>query len=521
MINPILPGFHPDPSVVLVDGVYYIATSTFEYLPGLPIFRSHDLVTWEQIGNVATRPEQLGIEQAASGMGVWAPTLRHHDGRFHLIVIVTGGPRGCVVFTAEDPAGPWDDGTEIAGIEGIDPDLAWDDDGNAYVTYSGFITSGPAAGTHHGIQQVRVDLTAGKALEEPRPLWSGTGRQFPEAPHVFRRGEFWYLLIAEGGTERGHAVSIARGPSITGPFSGAPANPIVTAAGYDSPVQCVGHADLVAGPDGGDDVLVLLGVRVLGRTKAFSPLGRETFATTVTWHDGWPQARPVRVLPSAGAVSESFDLTSLDDPGWLAIGRSPESVGSLTEAPGRLTLHGVTGGMRAFRPAFIGRRQRHLTSTFTATVDASRGAGGLACRYDEHFHLSLEARGDGHGTTVTATAKLADLEQSWTTQIPAAHLPAAQIPAAQIPAARPELAGQVELRIETSLPAPGTGGPEGDGADRIRLIAGGICLAELDGRYWSSETAASFTGRVTGVFASEGTVTVSHFAYHGQETPFC
>ncbi|WP_433832649.1 family 43 glycosylhydrolase [Actinoplanes sp. CA-015351] len=492
MINPILPGFHPDPSVVLVDGVYYIVTSTFEYLPGLPIFRSHDLVTWEQIGNVATRPEQLGIEQAASGMGVWAPTLRHHDGLFHLIVIVTGGPRGCVVFTASDPAGPWDDGTPIAGIEGIDPDLAWDDEGNAYVTYSGFVTAGPDAGMHHGIQQVRVDLAAGTAVEEPRPLWSGTGRQFPEAPHVFRRGEHWYLLIAEGGTERGHAVSIARGPSISGPFEGAPANPILTAAGYDSRIQCVGHADLVAGPDGGDDVLVLLGVRTLGRTKAFSPLGRETFTTTVTWHDGWPRARPVRAHPRTGAVRESFDLTSLDDPGWLAIGRAPEEAGSLTATPGRLTLHGVTGGMRAFRPAFIGRRQRHLTSTFTATIDASQGSGGLALRYDEHFHLSLEA----HGTTVTATARVADLEQSWSTEI---------------------AAGEVELRIETSLPAPGNG-PAGDGADRIRLIAAGVCLADLDGRYWSAETAASFTGRVTGVFASEGTVTVSHFGYHGEDS---
>ncbi|GGN93602.1 glycoside hydrolase 43 family protein [Actinoplanes lobatus] len=492
--SPLLPGFHPDPTAVLVDGLYYVVTSTFEYLPGLPIYRSHDLVTWEQIGNVATRPEQLGIEQAASGLGVWAPTLRHHDGRFHLIVIITGSPRGCVVFTAENPAGPWDDGITINGIEGIDPDLAWDDDGQAYVTYSGFVATGPDAGTHHGIQQVRVDLTAGKALEAPRSLWSGTGRQFPEAPHVFRRGEHWYLLIAEGGTERGHAVSIARGPAITGPFEGAPANPILTASGQASRIQCTGHADLVAGPDGGDDVLILLGVRTLGRTAAFSPLGRETFATTVTWQDGWPRPQPLPTVPRTGLFEETFDFAgpaALDDPGWLAIGRAPAQVASLTETPGRLTLHGVAGGMRAFRPSFIGRRQRHLTSTFTATIDASGGAGGLACRYDENIHLSLEAR----GTTVTATAKLADLEQNWTVQIPA---------------------GEVELRIETRLPEPGRN-TANDGADRIRLIAAGVCLVELDGRYWSCETAASFTGRVTGVFAAEGTVTVSRFGYYGQE----
>ncbi|WP_436535478.1 family 43 glycosylhydrolase [Actinoplanes sp. HUAS TT8] len=481
--SPLLPGFHPDPSAVLVDGVHYVVTSTFEYLPGLPIYSSHDLITWEHIGNVATRPEQLGIEDTASGLGVWAPTLRHHDGRFHLIVIVTGSPRGCVVFTAEDAAGPWDDGVTIDGIEGIDPDLAWDDDGNAYVTYSAFVVTGPDAGTHHGIRQVRVDLTAGKILGEPRQLWSGTGRQFPEAPHVFRRGEHWYLMIAEGGTERGHAVSIARGPAITGPFEGAPANPILTAAGFGGPIQCVGHADLVAG----SDVMILLGVRPLGRTAAFSPLGRETFATTVTWHDGWPEVAPLPA-PRAVPVEEHFDFAdpaALDDPGWLAVGRPPAQVASLTETPGRLTLHGIAGGLRASRPAFLGRRQRQLSSTFTAMLDASRGAGGLGCRYDETFHVTVEAR----GTTVTATARVADLEQSWTASVPP---------------------GEVELRIETVVPEPG-----GDGADRIRLIAGDVCLAELDGRYWSCETAASFTGRVTGVYAAEGTVTVSRFTYSG------
>ena len=124
-------------------------------------------------------------------------------------------PRGCVVFTASDPAGPWSDGITIEGVGGIDPDLAWDDDGTAYVTFSGLHTSGEQMGQHLGIQQVRVDLAAGKALEAPRSLWSGTGLKFPEAPHLNRRGDYWYLwylLIAEGGTERGHGVSVARGP---------------------------------------------------------------------------------------------------------------------------------------------------------------------------------------------------------------------------------------------------------------------------------------------------------------------
>ena len=127
--NPMVPGFNPDPSVVRVDGAYYLVTSSFEYLPGLPVYRSADLVDWEHIGNVATREPQIGVADVPAGLGVWAPTIRHRDGKFHVIVTVNGG-RGCVLFTAVDPAGPWSEGLPL-GIDGIDPDLAWDDDGAA------------------------------------------------------------------------------------------------------------------------------------------------------------------------------------------------------------------------------------------------------------------------------------------------------------------------------------------------------------------------------------------------------
>jgi xylan 1,4-beta-xylosidase len=297
--NPLLPGFNPDPSVVLADGVYYLVTSTFEYLPGIPVYRSTDLITWTHIGNVATRPGQVELDDVATGGGVWAPTIRHRKGVFYVIVTIAMSPRGCVVFTAADPAGPWSDGITIDGVGGIDPDLAWDDDGTAYVTFSGLHTNGEQIGQHLGIQQVRVDLAAGKALEAPRTLWSGTGLKFPEAPHLYRRGDYWYLLIAEGGTERGHSVSVARGPSPEGPFEGHPANPVLSASGTSRPIQNTGHADLVATPDGGT-ALVLLGMRPLGGTQSFSPLGRETFSTPVSWAGGWPQPEPVLLAPRDG-----------------------------------------------------------------------------------------------------------------------------------------------------------------------------------------------------------------------------
>ena len=158
------------------------------------------------------------------------------------------------------------------------------------MTYSGLVTFGEDLGKHLGIQQVRVDLEAGKAMEEPRSLWSGTGLKFPEAPHVYQRGEHWYLMIAEGGTERGHGVSFARGPSIEGPFESHPGNPLLSARSTSRPIQNTGHADLVDTPDGGS-ALIMLGMRPLGATQSFSPLGRETFITDVAWADGWPRAR--------------------------------------------------------------------------------------------------------------------------------------------------------------------------------------------------------------------------------------
>jgi xylan 1,4-beta-xylosidase len=486
--NPLIPGFNPDPSITLADGVYYLVTSTFEYLPGIPVYRSTDLVSWTHIGNVATRPEQVSVADVPTGGGVWAPTIRYHDGVFYVIVTVAMSPRGCVVFTAADPAGPWSDGITIDGVGGIDPDLAWDDDGTAYVTFSGLYTSGEQMGQHLGVQQVRVDLAAGKALEPPRSLWSGTGLKFPEAPHLYRRAGYWYLLIAEGGTERGHGVSVARGSSPEGPFEGHPANPVLSARSTSRPIQNTGHGDLVTTPDGGT-ALVLLGVRPLGLTQSFSPLGRETFITPVSWVDGWPQPEPVLLAPRDATDEEVFDFAdpdTLTEPGWLAVRTTPGSVASVVD--GRLSITG-RAGLDDAHPQFVGRRQRHHRTTTSTTVDASSGTGGLAVRYDEEHWICLEAQ----GTTVTVRAQVAGLAQTWPVVVPV---------------------GDVELRIEMTLPSAGFNFVA-MGADRIRLLAGGTLITELDGRYWTSETCASFTGRVIGLYASAGTVSFADFRYRG------
>lgn len=497
--NPLLNGFHPDPSVVKVGDEWFLATSTFEYLPGIPIHRSRDFETWELIGHVATRPGQLGVATVPTAGGAWAPTIRHRDGLFHLVVTDAMG-RGMLHFTAEDAAGPWSDGDVLLvqdgseSIAGIDPDIVWDAEGACYITFSGLLLSGdldPNAPTHLGIQQVKVDLETHRALEEPRSLWSGTGLMFPEAPHVYEIDGAWYLLIAEGGTERGHSASVARASSPEGPFEGAPGNPLVSARSTPRPIQNTGHGDLVEGP-GGQWLCVLLGVRPRSGTRAFSALGRETFVSPVTWEDGWPAIAPVALKPRPGTrVEVSFDAPL--DAEWIAVRRLPQEVSRIED--GRLVLAADGSTLAEPQPVFVGRRQEHLTNEVTVTVDVSAGVGGLAVRYDERFHVGIEA-GDGR---IVARAELGGLRQEWS---------------------RPFAGEVLDLHIASRPPAAAGGGMVST-SDVFHLGATvdgeRVELAQVDGRFLSSEVTESFTGRVIGVYAVTGVVSFHRWIAEGDD----
>ncbi len=489
--NPLIPGFNPDPSICRVDGDYYLVTSTFEYVPGLPVYHSRNLVDWDHIGNVSYDPHALGVADVPTNLGVWAPTIRHWDGVFHLIVVVAG--HGCLHFTAHHPAGPWSEPQLIAGVGGIDPDLAWGDDGTAYVTFSGLILSGPQAGTHLGIQQVKVDLQAGKALEEPRSLWSGSGGMFPEAPHLYRRGDTWYLMVAEGGTERGHAVSIARGLHPEGPFEPHPHNPILTARGTDRPVQNTGHGDLVETDQG--TLMVLLGVRPRGMVRSFSALGRETFCTPVAWDaDGWPVAEPVALNPRP-AVDQTITFEHELDPGWIGIRQEPGAVSQVFEHKLGLVGRGTT--MDHTTPVFVGRRQQHQSCTVSVDVEVD-GTGGLSVRYDEATHYDVEVTGSADRCVITARAVLPTLRQEWSVELPA---------------------GPVTLTIQSVPPEAGFSLASVT-CDLVRLGATGVdgvehIVAEIDGRHLSAESAGSFTGRVVGLYSETGRLECRRWHYRG------
>ncbi|MFE1319977.1 glycoside hydrolase family 43 protein [Kitasatospora phosalacinea] len=496
--NPVIPGFHPDPSVCRVGDDYYLVCSSFEYVPGLPIFHSRDLVHWRQIGNVLDRPGQLPLPLPGStaSRGLYAPTIRHHGGRFRVVCTnVTAG--GNFVVSAERPEGPWSDPVWI-DLPGIDPDLAWEEDGTCW-----------AASTSPGIHLTRIDPDRGEVLEGPFPVWSGTGLKWPEAPHLYRIGDWWYLLIAEGGTERGHAVSVARARSPRGPWEGAPGNPVLSHAGTDRPVQSTGHGDLVTAPDG-SWWMVLLGTRPRGFSPNFHVLGRETFLTPVTWdEDGWPVVAPVTERhPAPGGaphpfpappVRDDFDAPALA-PHWISPHVRPDHSWSLTERPGWLSL--TATGPTLDRPGhtFVGRRQQHHDCRVSARLDPGTGRGGLSVRLDEAHHYDLEA----DAGEVRVVARIGPLRQVLAARpVPPGPLTLTlTVRTTGLVPASPELADTEPFGPDTL--ACWLGDPDAPGAQP---------LAELDGRYLSTEVAAGFTGRVIGMYATGGTVAFDWFDY--------
>ncbi|MGH3245763.1 MAG: glycoside hydrolase family 43 protein [Trebonia sp.] len=498
--DPMVPGFHPDPTICRVGADYYLACSSFEYFPGIPLLHSRDLVSWKQIGNILDRPGQLRLLAAASSGGIYAPTLRHHGGRFWLVT-TNVSTRSHLIVHADDPAGPWSDPVPVGDLPGFDPDLVWDQDGVCRMSYAvSAQDKQPGA-----IMQAAIDPSTGEILEAPRRIWDGTGLAHTEAPHLYHVNDLWYLVVAEGGTERGHAVSVARGPSPWGPFESCPANPVFSHRSTDSPVQNTGHADLVQDVSG-DWHMVFLGTRPRGGTPAFHVLGRETFRTSVRWEDGWPIPEPIepepapayrsRPLPDSASqrpttVRDDFDRGRLA-PEWISVRRPPESLSDLISAPGQLRLFGTGNTLDSSLPVFVGRRQQHLHCRVRALMDTAHGRGGLAVRIDERHHYEIEA---GAGR-IRCVARVGPFTREF--------------------AAVDLTSPRVLLRIETTPTRDGHGNP-GSPPDTVRL---GVeqngeftVLGEIDGRYLSTEVAGGFTGRVVGMFALTGSVAFDWFEY--------
>lgn len=417
--NPILSGFYPDPSICRAGEDYYMVTSSFVYFPGLPIFHSRDLVHWEQIGHGISSPDQLDYKNCETSLGLWAPSIRYHEGTFYIVnTFVSGGRearRDNYIITAKDPAGPWSCARFVEGADGIDSSLFFGADGRMWYV-GNYISEEALYEGHHGIYLCELDPETFQFKGPRKHIWDGklSRSKWIEAPHLYYEHGFYYLLVAEGGTFTNHSVMMARCKTVDGVYEICPRNPIVTHRhlSLEHEVSVVGHADLVETQQG-EWWMVLLGVRPT--QGAHFNLGRETFLIPVVWEsDGWlrvdnenglvnrTERRPALpvYLARPEFSGDNFESPVLH-PRWNTIHPPAEPFYSLTDRPGCLRLFLRPEALREIcTPAFVGRRQQHRDFRLQTAMDFSphsaREEAGLALLQDDRYHYRF---------TVTAGAR--------------------------------------------------------------------------------------------------------------------
>lgn len=527
LINPLLPGFYPDPSICRVGDDFYMVTSSFSYFPGVPVFHSRNLADWEQIGHVLDRPEQLRLNPRLISAGIFAPTIRFHDGIFYMITTnVTYG--GNFIVTAEDPAGPWSNPHWIEGAGGIDPSLFWDDDGKAYYTgTTDFQEQGPPM-----IWISEIDLEEFRLMGERKKIWGGAlrGCASPEAPHIYKKDGYYYLMIAEGGTEHFHAVTIARSRSVDGGYEGYAGNPILThrGLGCGHPIANTGHADLVELKDG-SWYMVLLASRPYGGYH--KNMGRETFIAPVVWENGWPVVSPgtgkvewsypapesliQEIMIQRAEQREEFDSSKLAYC-WNFLGTPVNHVYKIEDSCLKLktvrptignsdkTEHMAEAGLEAEAAlAFLGRRQQHksfLAEVKMIFMPGGKETAGITVLQNAYQQLRIEMGLDSDGKRVIRAVRgYSFLEPSLTHRWEQASY-------------QEEVLGcicweteEVILGIQAKEQDYQLYAADGDG--RVYILA-----EHVDGGFLGSETAGGFVGAYIGMFASGNGIETDNYA---------
>lgn len=506
--NPILRGFNPDPSIVRVGDDYFIAVSTFEWFPGVQIHHSRDLKNWRLLSRPLQRASQLNMLGDPDGCGVWAPCLSHADGRFWLIYTdvkrygrtTVGGASGAslrdfhnYLVTCETIDGEWSDPIHL-NSSGFDPSLFHDDDGRKWFVNQ-LWDHRPGKNRFAGIVLQEFSSGEGRLVGERKVIFEGTPTGLTEAPHLYKRDGWYYLITAEGGTGFGHAVTMARSRRIDGPYELHPDTYLVTARDRPhAPLQRAGHADLVETADGETYAVYLVGRPIPNRGRC--TLGRETAIQKVVWgQDGWPRTldgsgdptleTPAPNLPQhpwpAAPVREDFDAPTLPiDFQWLRT-PYPDEIFSLTAKPGALRLYGRETVGSLFRQALVARRQQAHCYSAATTLDFEpahfQQAAGLICYYNgaklHYLHVTHDAETGKHLRVMTCTPD-SPQSDSFTAPIPLA-------------------AGPVELRVEVDFERLRFGFRQGGG--------GWTWLPEVfDASILSDEATAPGAPNFTGAF---------------------
>ncbi len=407
--NPVLRGFNPDPSICRKGSDFYIATSTFEYFPMIPVYHSRNLSQWEYIGSCVTDPDSvINLRGCRSGKGIYAPCIRYnaHDNMFYVITTLVRNDSYkdniCFFVKAENPQGPWSEPVIVSQAEGIDPSLFFDDDGCAYIIGNMRPEPENQSNKHRYIWMDTIDTVTGK-LGGRKTVVLKDGAVYnavcPEGPRLMKKDGWYYILLAEGGTEHNHAQSVFRSRNPFGPYEINPRNPVLThrMLGRGSEFNSIGHADLVDTEDG-RWFASCLGVRPY-ENPFLRNIGRETFLVPVIWEEEWPVFAPETGKVEReyqSCIDEAVVSGSSDYPLFL---RSDNHV-RYSEKEGKAVLgfaeNDITGDEDA---SFIGWRQREKDYSLTVSTEfipSEREEAGLVIMLNSRcfFRLALRARNE-------------------------------------------------------------------------------------------------------------------------------
>lgn len=414
LLNPLLPGCYPDPSICRVGNDYYIVNSSFAFFPGVPIWHSTDLTNWEQLGYVLNRPSQLPMYDGLriSG-GIYAPDIKYnpHNGLFYMITTAVDGGGNFFVTTDDPKQCNWSDPTFLPEVGGIDPGFLFDEDGKAYIVNNDAPAGEPEYDGHRAIWIREFDWKNGCTVGKQKVIIDGgvDKSKHPvwiEGPHLYHINGTYYLMAAEGGTGPNHSEVVFTSDSPLGPFKPCAINPILTQRGLPddrpNPVTCVGHADLVQTPEG-DWYAVFLGVRPY--KGGHDVMGRETFMLPVTWKENQPV-----ILPEGETITYTADRPYGPTPLWTDNGLSKETFFIRTPlvpcyeigSKGQLILTASSSDLSDKRqPAAIGRWINNWTFTAQTALDFTPEQqgdfAGITCFQNDYCYIRFGKTLDKEG----------------------------------------------------------------------------------------------------------------------------
>nr|WP_305182555.1 glycoside hydrolase family 43 protein [uncultured Schaedlerella sp.] len=493
-LNPVLCGFYPDPSVCRAGEDFYLVNSSFSYFPGVPIFHSRDLAHWEQVGNILDREEQLPLMGGEISEGIFAPTIRYHDGTFYMVTTnMTQG--GNFIVTAQSPDGPWSDPYYLGEeAKGIDPSLFFDTDGKCYYVGTRPNSQGMRYNGDWEIWVQELNLDEMKLVGQSWVIWKEAlhGAAWSEGPHLYKIDGYYYLIYAEGGTGPEHSICAARSGDLFQMFEGCPRNPVFTHRdlGLCYPVVYAGHGDLV--DDGkGNWYIIMLASR---RCRQHSSMGRESFLAEVTWENGWPV-----INAGTGRLCDSVELPLEEcrfadeigrhdhlhfygeelDKRLLGIQTRNEEQYSLKARKGFLRLYTreerITDKVNA---SYLGIRQKDYCFEVSAGIEFTpreQESAGLVYYQNHENHLRMEITEQKGRKVFCVTAHIHGEDQT----------------ISEIPVNRDGLAEIIlRAREQTAAVWVKTGGQKALAAENINLLP------------YTTEEAGGFVGCTIGMYTS-------------------